>query len=82
MGTEPDAAQIIDNMVNLGDLRTEGLGTEELTYAFHMISMSWITTSTGHLRKKSGLTLNEVDVRLQQIEREPGPWFWKIPKKS
>ena len=31
MGTEPDAAQIIDNMVNLGDLRTEGLGTEELT---------------------------------------------------
>ena len=31
-------------------------------------------TSTGHLRKKSGLTLNEVDVRLQQIEREPGPW--------
>ena len=41
MGTEPDAAQIIDNMVNLGDLR-----------------------------KKSGLTLNEVDVRLQQIERE------------
>ena len=70
---EPDAAQLVDGMVHLGDLRTGELTIHD----FHMISMSSITTATGHLRKKPGLTLNEVDVLLQQIEREPGPCYLK-----